>query len=50
MFYSYLLDTNTLSDFIKHPTGKIFSKIQEVGEEKICGSTAPFMIFSVKYP
>ncbi|MBJ7298530.1 MAG: virulence-associated protein VapC [Dolichospermum sp.] len=38
MFYSYLLDTNTLSDFIKHPTGKIFSKIQEVGEEKICTS------------
>ena len=38
MSYSYLLDTNTLSDFIKHPTGKIFSKIQEVGEEKICTS------------
>jgi len=38
MFYSYLLDTNTLSDFIKHPTGKIFSKIQEVGEENICTS------------
>ena len=34
MSHSYLLDTNTLSDFIKHPTGKIFSKIQEIGEEK----------------
>lgn len=38
MSYSYLLDTNTLSDFIQHPRGKIFSKIQEVGEEKICTS------------
>ncbi len=38
MYYCYLLDTNTLSDFIRHPTGKIFSKIREVGEEKICPS------------
>ncbi|MFM6039552.1 MAG: type II toxin-antitoxin system VapC family toxin [Cuspidothrix sp.] len=38
MYYSYLLDTNTLSDFIKHPTGRIFSKIQDVGEEEICTS------------
>ncbi|MTJ29015.1 MAG: type II toxin-antitoxin system VapC family toxin [Aphanizomenon flos-aquae KM1D3_PB] len=39
MSYSYLLDTNILSDFIKHPTGRIFSQIQDVGEEKICTST-----------
>ncbi len=32
--YFYLLDTNILSDFIKHPTGRIFAKIQEIGEEK----------------
>lgn len=38
MYYSYLLDTNTLSDFIRHPTGKIFSQIREVGEDKICTS------------
>lgn len=38
MSYLYLLDTNILSDFIKHPTGKIFSKIQKVGEETICTS------------
>ena len=38
MYYSYLLDTNTLSDFIRHPTGTIFSKIREVGEDKICTS------------
>ena len=38
MSYLYLLDTNILSDFVRHPTGKIFSKIQEVGEEKICTS------------
>jgi len=38
MSYSYLLDTNILSDFIKYPTGRIFSQIQDVGEEKICTS------------
>jgi tRNA(fMet)-specific endonuclease VapC len=38
MPYLYLLDTNTLSDFIKHPTGKVFSTIKIVGEEKICTS------------
>lgn len=38
MLHCYLLDTNILSDLIKHPTGKIFSKIQEVEEEKICTS------------
>jgi tRNA(fMet)-specific endonuclease VapC len=38
MSYLYLLDTNILSDLIKHPTGKIFSKIQEVEEENICTS------------
>lgn len=38
MSYSYLLDTNILSDFVKHPTGRIFSQIQKVGEEKICTS------------
>ena len=38
MSYSYLLDTNILSDFVKHPTGRIFSQIQDVGEQKICTS------------
>jgi len=38
MSYLYLLDTNILSDFVKHPTGRIFSQIQKVGEEKICTS------------
>ena len=38
MPYFYLLDTNILSDLLKHPKGKIFSKIQEVGEETICTS------------
>lgn len=38
MSYCYLLDTNILSDLVKHPTGKIFSKIQSIGEEKICTS------------
>ena len=38
MSYCYLLDTNILSDLVKHPKGKIFSKIQSIGEEKVCTS------------
>jgi tRNA(fMet)-specific endonuclease VapC len=38
MSYLYLLDTNTLSDFVKHPTGRIFTKIREVSEENTCTS------------
>jgi tRNA(fMet)-specific endonuclease VapC len=38
MSYCYLLDTNILSDLIKNPTGKIFAKIQSIGEDKICTS------------
>lgn len=38
MSYYYLLDTNIISDLIRHPTGKIFSRIREVGEDQICTS------------
>ena len=38
MSYCYLLDTNILSDLVKHPTGKVFTKIQNIGEDKICTS------------
>ncbi|WP_035800337.1 type II toxin-antitoxin system VapC family toxin [Crocosphaera chwakensis] len=38
MTYSYLLDTNIISELLKHPRGLIFSKIQSIGEEKICTS------------
>ncbi|MGD1699894.1 PIN domain-containing protein [Dapis sp. BLCC M229] len=38
MSYLYLLDTNIISELIKNPRGIIFSKIQEVGEDKICTS------------
>ena len=31
-------NTNILSDLVKHPTGKIFTKIQSIGEDKICTS------------
>ena len=31
----FLLDTNILSDLIKHPQGSIFEKISQVGEESI---------------
>jgi tRNA(fMet)-specific endonuclease VapC len=36
--YLYLLDTNIISELIKNPRGKIFSKIQTVGEDTICTS------------
>ncbi|HAI68479.1 MAG TPA: VapC toxin family PIN domain ribonuclease [Gammaproteobacteria bacterium] len=38
MNYEYLLDTNILSDLVRHPTGLIFQRIAEIGEEKICTS------------
>ncbi|QCS50717.1 type II toxin-antitoxin system VapC family toxin [Picosynechococcus sp. PCC 11901] len=36
MTYLYLLDTNIISDLVKHPSGKIAQRIAEVGEAKIC--------------
>ena len=38
MSYLYLLDTNIISELIKHPRGIVYRKIQKVGEEKICTS------------
>jgi tRNA(fMet)-specific endonuclease VapC len=32
MTYLYLLDTNIVSDLVKHPSGKIAQRITEVGE------------------
>ncbi len=33
-----MLDTNIISELIKHPQGLIFYKIQKIGEAKICTS------------
>ena len=38
MTYQYLLDTNILSDLVKHPQGKVFQKIASIGEGYICTS------------
>lgn len=38
MSYQYLLDTNIVSDLVKHPQGLVFQKIATVGEENICTS------------
>jgi tRNA(fMet)-specific endonuclease VapC len=38
MTYLYLLDTNIVSDLVKHPSGKIAQRIAEVGETRICTS------------
>ena len=35
---TYLLDTNILSDLVRHPSGKITQKIKEVGENCVCTS------------
>ena len=34
----YLLDTNVVSDLARHPQGRIFEHIREVGEAQICTS------------
>ena len=36
--FTYLLDTNILSDLVRHPAGKIAKQIKAVGEEQICTS------------
>jgi tRNA(fMet)-specific endonuclease VapC len=36
--YTYLLDTNILSDLIRNPGGRVAKQIEEVGEETICTS------------
>jgi len=33
--YLYLVDTNIVSDLVKHPSGKIAERIAEVGETRI---------------
>ena len=34
----FLLDTNILSDLVRHPRGRIFDRINEVKEQNICTS------------
>lgn len=34
----YLLDTNIISDLIRHPTGKVTQRIEQVGENSVCTS------------
>ena len=34
----FLLDTNIVSDLVRHPRGKIAGRISEVGEDDICTS------------
>ncbi|NJL84471.1 MAG: type II toxin-antitoxin system VapC family toxin [Chloroflexaceae bacterium] len=38
MTYQYLLDTNVLSDLVRHPQGRVFQHIVDVGEQSICTS------------
>ncbi len=32
----YLLDTNILSDLVRHPQGQIMQHIERVGEGQVC--------------
>jgi tRNA(fMet)-specific endonuclease VapC len=34
----FLLDTNILSDLVRHPKGQVARRIAEIGEEQICTS------------
>ena len=34
----FLLDTNILSDLVRHPRGRISDRIREVGEQNVCTS------------
>lgn len=34
----YLLDTNIVSDLVRHPQGQIAERIQKVGETQVCTS------------
>jgi len=36
--FRYLLDTNILSDLVRHPQGEIANQIAEAGEKAICTS------------
>jgi tRNA(fMet)-specific endonuclease VapC len=38
MTYQYLLDTNILSDLVRHPQGRVFQHIVDVGEDRVCTS------------
>lgn len=38
MTYQYLLDTNILSDLVRHPQGQVFQRIATVGEDSVCTS------------
>lgn len=35
MTYQYLLDTNILSDLVKHPQGRVFQQIVRIGEDGV---------------
>lgn len=34
----YLLDTNIISDIVRHPAGRVAARIREVGSDRICTS------------
>lgn len=38
MTYQYLLDTNILSDLVRHPQGIVFQRIANFGEDSVCTS------------
>ena len=43
----YLLDTNILSEMMRHPNGRVARRIERVGSERVC--TSILVLAEVRY-
>jgi tRNA(fMet)-specific endonuclease VapC len=43
----YLLDTNIISDLMRHPNGRIATRIEQIGSERVC--TSIVVVAEVRY-
>jgi len=44
---SYLLDTNILSDLVRHPQGAVAERIAKVGEDAVCTSIIVVLLINL---
>ncbi|WP_292859497.1 virulence-associated protein VapC [Nostoc sp. LPT] len=49
MTYQYLLDTNIISDLVRHPQGLMFQRLAAVDENWICTSIIVVFLASLVY-
>lgn len=47
MTCQYLLDTNIISDLVRHPQGLVFQRIATVGEDSIC--TSIIVVYELRF-